>query len=399
MFEQLDAVLSLDPSPATPLECTPTSYPRFQSFFMGGFECATHRRRDRSQIDVLENTGHVSRCEEDYLLLAEAGVRTVRDGLRWHLIEGAPGVYDWSSFLPMLHAAQKTRTQVIWDLCHWGVPSDLDPFSADFPSRFAAYAGAAARVICIENQRAGIADPPIYCPINEISFWAWVGGDVEHFHPYGEGRGVELKKQLVLASILATRAVLAEDPRARFVQAEPIIHISAEHGRPEDEEGARRHTASQFEAWDMLAGRRNPELGGSEEVLDIVGVNYYWNNQWIHERDRTPPGHLQHRPVHLMLQDLWTRYGRPILITETGAEGEAAFGWLGYIAAEARQARRMGVPVLGICLYPVMDYPGWDDERHCGCGLIDVADDWSTRRLRSDLMEEVKAQSSLMGAL
>jgi hypothetical protein len=65
------------------------------------------------------------------------------------------------------------------------------------------------------------------------------------------------------------------------------------------------------------------------------------------------------------------------LITETGAEGEAAFGWLGYIA-EVRQARRLGGPVVEVCLYPVMDYPAWDDERHCGCGLIEVADDWST---------------------
>jgi hypothetical protein len=291
---------------------------------------------------------------------------------------------------------RRRRRRRSWDLCHWGVPTDLDPFSEAFSVRFAAFAGATARVVQIENQRAGIAVPPIYCPINEISFWAWVGGDVEHFHPYGEGRGAELKKQLVLASILATQAVLAEDPRARFVQAEPIIQISPDDDKPEDAEGAERHTASQFEAWDMLTGRRDPELGGSEELLDVLGINDYWNNQWIHDGERTPPGHHQHRPLHLMLQDLWTRYGRSILITETGAEGEVAFGWLGYIAAEVRQARRLGVPVVGVCLYPVMDYPGWDDERHCGCGLIEVADDWSTRSLRHDLMEEVKAQSSLV---
>ncbi len=147
----------------------------------------------------------------------------------------------------------------------------------------------------------------------------------------------------------------------------------------------------------MTAGRSNPELGGSEELLDILGVNYYWNNQWIHNGERTPPGHRQHRPLHKMLQDLWTRYRRPIVITETGAEADAAFGWLGYVAAEVRQARRLGVPVAGICLYPVMDYPGWDDERHCGCGLIEIAEGWSARRLRQDLMEEVRIQSSLIG--
>jgi beta-glucosidase/6-phospho-beta-glucosidase/beta-galactosidase len=371
----------------------------FQSFYMGGFECATHRRRDHAQVDVLSETNHDSRAAEDYRLLAEAGVRTVRDGLRWHRIEREPGVYDWSSLLPMLDAAHATGTQVLWDLCHWGVPYDLDPFSDAFAPRFAAFARAAATVIRDRRVWAGIAGPAIYCAINEISFWAWVGGDVEHFHPHGAGRGPELKQRLVTAAVAAIRAVRSVDPAARFVQAEPIIHISPDDVKPEDAEFSAAHTASQFEAWDMVAGLRDPELGGSADLLDVVGVNYYWNNQWIHEGDRTPPGHHQHRPLHEMLQALWERYGRPIIITETGAEASAAVGWLGYISAEVRQARRLGVPVLGICLYPVMDYPGWDDDRHCQCGLIEVAEDWSSRRLRADLVEEIRAQQNTLDML
>ncbi len=362
---------------------------------MGGFECATHGRRDRTRIDVIGTTQHDQHCAQDYLLLAEAGVRTVRDGLRWHLIEQVEGVYDWSSFVPMLEAACVTQTQVLWDLCHWGVPEGLDPFSDEFPRRFAAFAGAAAAFILDYTSNAGMKRPQFYCAINEISFWAWVGGDVEHFHPYGEGRGPELKQQLVRASIAAIRAVRAADPSARFVQAEPIIQITADDDKPEDAEGAARHTASQFEAWDMLAGLRDPELGGADDTLDLIGVNYYWNNQWVHEGDRTPPGHPLHRPLHQMLAELWERYRRPIVITETGAEEGPDLGWIGYIGAEVRQALRMGIPIVGICLYPVMDYPGWDDERHCPCGLIEIEEDWAKRRLRPDLAAEVRAQGQL----
>ncbi len=362
---------------------------------MGGFECATHRRRDRTRLDVVATTAHDRHCAEDYTLLAKAGVQTVRDGLRWHKVERMPYQYDWASFLPMLHAAQATGTQVIWDLCHWGVPEDLDPFSAEFPRRFAAFAGAAAALVRDENARAGIAVPQVYCAINEISFWSWVGGDIEHFHPYGEDRGPELKRQLVRASIAGIRAVRAADPTARFVQAEPIIQISEDSAEPTAIAGAAKHTASQFEAWDMLAGMRDPELGGRSETLDIIGVNYYWNNQWIHEGDRTPPGHSLHRPLHLMLGELWVRYRRPILITETGAEAGPDIGWLGYVAAEVRQAQRLGTPVIGMCLYPVMDYPGWDDERHCHCGLIELAADWETRSLRRGLCEELRAQQMI----
>lgn len=338
-------------------------------------------------------------CAQDYRLLSQAGVFTVRDGLRWHLIENTPGVYDWSSFLPMLEAAHLAGTQVIWDLCHWGVPDHLDVFSAEFIDRFAAFAGAAASLIRAFNLQHAIALPPVYSPINEISFWSWVGGDVEHFHPYGQNRGTELKRQLVQASIAAMRAVLAADPAARFVQPEPIIHISAAPAHQEDTKTASMHTEAQFEAWDMLAGLRSPELGGTPELLDVVGVNYYWNNQWVHGGERTPPGHFLHRPLHELLLFINERYHRPILITETGAESNASCGWLGYIAAEVRQAQRSGADVIGICLYPIMDYPGWDDDRHCLCGLIGVDDAWSGRYVRPDLCGEMRAQAALFHAV
>ena len=60
-----------------------------------------------------------------------------------------------------------------------------------------------------------------------------------------------------------------------------------------------------------------------------------------------------------------------------------------------RQAQRAGVPILGVCLYPVMDYPGWDDERHCHCGLIEVDSQWHERTLRADLAAELQAQAGL----
>ena len=368
----------------------------FKSFFMGGFECATHRRRDGLQIDVLSATGHAFQAAHDYGLLASAGVRTVRDGLRWHLIESStPGIYDWSSFLPMLYAARDTGTQVIWDLCHWGVPADLDIFSPEFITRFAAFAASAARIVLEANP----AHVPFYCSINEVSFWAWVGGDVQAFAPHQQGRGPELKRQLVRASLAGIRAVRAVDPRARFVQAEPIIDIvpdwDAGEVQPEVEAQIRHHTASQFEAWDMLLGLREPALGGNPSTLDFIGVNYYWNNQWVHEGERKPPGHRDHKPLHQMLVELYQRYRRPILITETGAESTAAAGWLAYVCGEVRQAIRQGAEIVGICLYPVMDYPGWDDNRHCRCGLIEVDDNWDIRTIRTDLAAELEAQAKL----
>ncbi len=356
---------------------------------MGGFECATHLRGDRTRIDIVERTRHDLCAEEDYRLLQHAGIRTVRDGLRWHHIEREPGVYVWDSFLPQLRASLATGTQVIWDLCHWGVPSHVDLFTPGFVESFARFAAAAAAVV-----RAHSDTTPFFCLINEISFWAWVGGDVEAFHPHAVGRGPELKRQLVRASLAARRAVLEIEARARFVQAEPIIHIATD--RPENANTASLHTLAQYETWDWLRDGTKAEVEQRIGLPDIIGVNYYWNNQWIHEGDRTPPGHLQHRPLHTMLLEVWHRYRRPVLITETGAEASAAAGWLGYVAAEARLAQRLGAEIVGICLYPIMDYPGWDDERHCSCGLIALDPEWRRRELRPELVAELRLQQAML---
>ncbi len=66
----------------------------FDSFFIGGFECASHRRRDGVRLDLLHSTGHDRWAPEDFAAMATHGIRTVRDGLRWHLIETSPNCYD-----------------------------------------------------------------------------------------------------------------------------------------------------------------------------------------------------------------------------------------------------------------------------------------------------------------
>jgi hypothetical protein len=71
-----------------------------------------------------------------------------------------------------------------------------------------------------------------------------------------------------------------------------------------------------------------------------------------------------------MLEEVYRRYNRPLVIAETGAEGEMRRPWLSLVADEVFQARAAGVPVEGLCLYPVLDYPGWSNDRHCETGLL-----------------------------
>ena len=381
----------------------------FKSFWIGGFECSTHRLPRRKalgrfagqRLDLIAATRHDEFAEQDYARLQGAGIRTVRDGVRWHLIEKTLSRYDFSSLVPMLRAAHETQTQVIWDLFHYGWPDGLNIWGTAFVDRFARFARAVAAVILEET-----GGPIFVTPVNEISFVAWGGGDAGFLNPFAKRRGPELKAQLVRAAIAAIEAVREVDPAARICHAEPIIHIAADPDYPEEAAAAEAYRQAQFQAWDMIGGRLCPELGGRPEYLDILGANYYSNNQWIHQDPHIPPSrrrknvlllpsHPLHRPIREMFRELYERYRRPIFIAETGTEGEGRPSWLRYIGQEARALAAEGVPLEGLCLYPITDYPGWGDDRHCYAGLWGYADDEGNREMYEPFAEELAHQQML----
>jgi hypothetical protein len=63
------------------------------------------------------------------------------------------------------------------------------------------------------------------------------------------------------------------------------------------------------------------------------------------------------KPFSALLGDVHARYGRPLVIAETGHVGVERGAWVREIAAEVQAARRHGVPIEGICLFPIIDRP------------------------------------------
>src|SRR5262249_8685266 len=142
------------------------------------------------------------------------GIRTTREGLRWHLIEQKPGNYDWSSLLPMLRAAQQARVQVIWDIFHYGWPDDwLELFESRFVEALARFARNFAQIWRNETD-----DILFACPTNEISFFSWAAGESAVLNPFATRRGDELKEQLVRANIAVCEALWDVDNRTRIAQ-------------------------------------------------------------------------------------------------------------------------------------------------------------------------------------
>lgn len=367
--------------------------PLFPSFFVAGFECSSHRRWDGTRLDLIEATRHGEFALQDYRRCAKLGLKGIRDGLRWHLIEREPGRYDWSSWLPMVAAADAAGVEVVWDLFHYGHPDFHDVRNDDFPKVYADYAAAAA-----ETHLRATGRPLSCCPLNEISFFAWAV-DTGHFSKkLKSDRPGYVKRNLVRAAIAAAEAMQQVSPGLRFYWAEPLIQVSPYGDKPAEARKARGATQSQFEAIDMLTGVREPELGGHLGMIDAIGVNYYPQNQWYLDGRTIPLGHHAYRPLSEMLDDAWKHYRKPMFIAETGAEGSGRAAWLHYVCDEVRIAMRQGVSIAAICLYPVTDYPGWENDRLARTGLLGSADDRGERPLYEPLLEEIERQKLLFEA-
>ena len=367
----------------------------FNSFWMAGFESSTHITRAGVRLDMIESTQHDRFVSEDYALLRNVGITTIRDAMRWHLIDRGSH-YDFSSLAPMVEAAQQQSVQVIWDSGHYGWPDGVDIFSPAFVDRFERFCGAIARFIKEYSD-----DVPFYAPINEISFFAWAAGQVGFMHPCRTGDGVALKDQLVRAAIAGIEAIWAIDHRARITQIDPIMHVVTPRGHPELAAAAAAQHASQFEAWDMLSGAAKPELGGHPRYLDIIGVNYYHANQWEYPDDRLrwedTPRDERWLPFSSLIGDVYRRYGRPLFVAETGHFGVGRAAWAREIAAEVMDARCSGIPLEGLCFYPIIDRTDWEDSSHWhNCGLWDLRRDAEGRLERVICPEFATELSRLM---
>ncbi|MBV0881693.1 family 1 glycosylhydrolase [Noviherbaspirillum sp. L7-7A] len=361
-----------------------TSHPGiFPTFFLSGFECSTFLWKDRRRRNLVAETGHDSHAMEDYRILHDLGIAVAREGIPWPLVD-SQGRLDFSGLDVLINAMNANKMIPIWDLCHYGYPNDLDPFGPAFTERFAAYCRAAAQYVVPR-----VRGPHFFTPINEITFFSFCGGEWGWVAPYRNSREDRMRLRVALcrAAIAGAKALREVDPEARMVHMDPLVHVVAPRDRPDQIEAARHETSiDTFLAWDMLCGHAHPELGGSPEILDIVGVNNYSFGQ-MEYREHGPhaalaPDDDRIVPLCEMLDSVWQRYRRPMIIGETSGMGTGRADWLCDVMEESLAAVERGMDLQAICLFPAVDMPDWHTGEWLHNGLCDLVEqDGDLRRV------------------
>jgi beta-glucosidase len=344
--------------------------------WMTGFECSTF---PQVGMDELALTQHDRFWGSDLARAVDAGCRTIRYGIRWHVVNPHPHEWEWSSVDGPMDLMKHLGIEPIVDLFHFGVPTWLGTgvMTTIFPDFQAELCRAFARRYPWVRW---------YTPTNEPYIMAQFGGETGAWFPYETG-----PHNFVRAARNIARGLCegwAEILRVRS-DARLMVSDTCEYHHPLDERSRARaeflnerrflmhelyggRVTREHAMWQWLVDHGMPEgdlwwFQDNPAPLDIVGLDHYPHSE--HQYRAGPRGEIIDEPADIdrqlgpaeLARQYYQRLGRPLVFAETGAPGDDARKrwWLDRMISEIRAARADGVPVIGITWWGLIDQVDW----------------------------------------
>jgi dTDP-4-dehydrorhamnose reductase len=396
----------------------------------GGVECTVNRLHDAFHSQ-LHASGHQQRSE-DLRRLAALGLRRLRYPVLWELVApDAPDACDWNWADERLHSLRDLRIDPIVGLVHHGSgPRYTNLLDERFPELLAAYARAVAeRFPWIER----------YTPINEPLTTARFSTLYGHWYPHHRSNASFARAVVnqCRATVLAMRAIREINPAAQLIQTEDLGRTTATAKLAYQ---AAFENERRFLTWDLLCGSVDTrhkmwrhlrrwgiaaaELAWFQEHAcppDVIGVNHYitsdryldeerkrfprcaWGGNGKHayadiEAVRALPGYVP--GITDALMDAWTRYRRPVAITEAhlGCTREEQLRWLHEVWQSAEHARECGADVVAVTAWALLGSFDWNslltrNAGHYESGAFDLRGPAPRATAVAEFVQELAANS------
>jgi beta-glucosidase/6-phospho-beta-glucosidase/beta-galactosidase len=337
------------------------------------------------RVDEMEKTGHYRRWKDDLAMVRALGIDALRYGPPYYRVHLGPGRYDWEFTDQVFAEIRRLGIEPIVDLCHFGLPDWIGNFqNPEFPHFFAEYAQAFA-------QRFPWID--LYTPVNEMyvtaKFSAQDGLWNERLR--SDRAFVTAVKHVAKANILATEAILAVQPAARFIQSE-----SSEYFHPSSPDAIKvtQHlNEMRFLALDLnygidVCGTVYEYLADNGMTRDeyhffldrsvrshcIMGNDYYATNEHIVYPDGKSYV-CEMFGYYVITKQYYDRYRIPVMHTETnnrdvGSGEKDARVWLEKQWSNLIRLKSDGVALLGFTWYSLTDQVDWDSLLAKDCGNV-----------------------------
>lgn len=341
-------------------------------------------------MDELRKTGHWDRTDEDIAQVADFGIRYLRYGVPFHVVDHDPQARDWAWTDAAMGSLQRHGIEPIVDLLHFGLPDDLwgvgDPA---LPDRFARYADVFAHRYPWVRY---------YTPVNEPLVCAIFSGGLGMWNERrrDDGSLVAAIDALSASQALGMQAIRQRRSDAIFIGSDACESYTA--AEPAAEPLAAFLNERRFVAWELAYGRApSPSVVGWLErhgMTDarlawfegtgsdqgcIVGLDYYRGNEWRVRADgRTGPSRRRLGFARLA-REYHQRLRLPFMLSETNIQGPLTARWLAEVWDDALQLRLEGRPIRGVCWYGFVDHVDWDSAltrdrgrvNHCGLVGLD----------------------------
>lgn len=359
--------------------------------------------------DIFESTAHDVRWKQDLQLLTDCGVSRLRYPVRWHRVEAEEGVFTWQDTDTVLLHLRDNGFRPIVDLVHhtsyprWMTGGFADP---RFGAAYLRYTEEFARRYPWVQE---------YTLFNEPFSTLFLTGHEAVWPPYHEGLAGFVGQILnVLPAVAeASRAYADMLPEATHVWVDTCEHHTGSGAR--GSAYARMANERRFLVLDSFLGRGYDPHGpmaallrdaGGEALqdlepgrVDVLGLDYYAHCQWHFDDQQGSPYTPFPLPLAEQIHLYWDRYRLPCLVTETNIRGCTSdrATWFKYVLEQCEQARRMGVPLDGLCWFPVIDSTDWDTLLYRSDGHIDpVGVYWLGKDLRRQpsVMSETYARAA-----
>ena len=344
--------------------------------WMTGFECSTF---PQVGMDELALTQHDRFWGSDLVRAVDAGCRTIRYGIRWHVVNPQPHVWEWSSVDGPMDLMRHLGIEPVVDLFHFGVPTWLGTgvMTTIFPDFQAELCGAFARRYPWVKW---------YTPTNEPYIMAQFGGETGAWFPYETGpyNFVTAARNVARGLCEGWAEITRHRPDARLLVSDTCeYHHALDDGTraTADFLNERRFLMHELYGgrvgpdhalWDWLRdhGMSEADLWWYQEhaaPLDVIGLDHYPHSEHQyrtgsrHETiDEPADADRQLGPGELARQ-YFERLGRPLVFAETGAPGDDARKqwWLDRMVTQIRDARASGVPVIGMTWWGLIDQVDW----------------------------------------
>jgi len=363
----------------------------------GGFDhvigiedvCVPYESRTGRVLDEFAMTQHDRFWSEDLARVADLGATGVRYGFPWHRLNPDRHTYRWDWADRVMDRLAELGLAVLLHFVHplpppWLAGGIVDP---DYERAVGDYAHRLA-----ERYRGRIAS---YTAVNEPMVTAFYAGEDGYWPPYLTGQEGLLRiiRGLVRGTVATQEAVTtAEGDGAVFLHSESSFrYLSPAPGRYAAEVEFLRHRA--FLVEDLLEGRVDDDHplrgylrdnGFSDEDVawcqehpapaDVLGVNYYPHlTSAIFDPDQAAGRPRPKRDDWTLgleenLRDTAARYGRPLLVAETGTDGpvQRRLRWLDDSLALVHRLRAEGMDIRGYTWWPLfggIDWRWWRSTR------------------------------------